>query len=647
MGFNHYTTAFFGYLGTDYISNGTTNGIHNIMGVENTFTSGDNFAFQYDEDPDYMVDVLSETEGVLYFTCQDEIGRSVYYDEGSYRVICTSSIFGPMADSDGTNTKADLMARYFSFLSNDSYPHIWASTDELNFGTQYLNYPATMTFNIRNLGYVNLDISSVEISGEGFTYTGLTAFDLGWGEQTELEITFTSENIGTFNATLSIQSNDPDLNPLLIDLYGECVFPPEIDVIPEELIATVPPGEIDYDILTIFNNGVSDLTYQISATETTSRICSTNPYQPTERGSNVTNVLDKDNSNTYPTYLGLLTSLRDSVLIFADDMESGVNGWTTEMYGGAPDDLWHQTELNCNSPTYSWWCGIAGSINYATGNRINTAVISPVIDMTTIDTTVTLLFFENYNTESNYDFCMVDVTTNGGTSWIHLRGDAGNAPSGSSGGWIQTILDLTPFTGNEIQIRFYFDTIDSINNSGSGWFFDDVLVYFEGVPWLPIDPNSGTITAGQSAEINITYDASNLAEGDYTANITILSNDPAEPEVIIPVTLTVGYVSSEPDVLPVVTKLHGNYPNPFNPETTISFTAAVNTENLEIFIYNIRGQKVKQLLSSSAGQLSAGQHSVIWNGTDKNNRPVSSGIYFYQLNIKGKAKAVKKCLLLK
>ncbi|MCD4796525.1 MAG: hypothetical protein K8R49_05060, partial [Candidatus Cloacimonetes bacterium] len=122
MGYNHHTTSFFGYLGTDYISNGTSNGIRNIVGVESTFAGGDNFAFPYNTDPDYLVDVLSADQGILYFNCQNELGRSVYYDEGSYRVICSSSIFGPMADAEGTNTKADLMTRYFSFLSNDPDP---------------------------------------------------------------------------------------------------------------------------------------------------------------------------------------------------------------------------------------------------------------------------------------------------------------------------------------------------------------------------------------------------------------------------------------------------------------------------------------------------------------------------------------------
>jgi hypothetical protein len=611
--------------------------------VLNTFTSGDNFAYQFDEDPDYMVDVLSADEGTLYFTCQNDIGRSVYYDEGSYRVICTSTIFGAMADAEGSSTKANLMARYFSFLSNDADPHIWASTDELDFGTQYLNYPETITFNIRNLGYIDLDITSISVIGAGFSYQGTTSFSLVWGETTEIEVIFTSLNTGTFSGTLSIESNDPDLNPLLIDLNGECVLPPEIDVTPEELIAIVPPGETDYDILTIFNNGASDLTYQISATETTSGTCSTNPFQPVKRGSNISNVLNKDNSNTYPAYLGLITSLRDSVLIFADDMESGINGWSTEMYGGAPDDLWHQTELNCNSPTHSWWCGIEGGTNYATGNRINTAVISPIIDLTVIDTTVTLQFFENYDTEPGYDYCMVDVTVDGGVTWTHLRGDAGNAPSGNSYGWITTILDLTQFTGNEIRIRFYFDTIDGIINDSSGWFFDDVIVYFEGVPWLPIDPNSGTILAGQSADITVTYDASNLVEGEYTANITITSNDPAEPEVIIPVTLTVGYVNTEPDVLPVVTKLQGNYPNPFNPETTISFSVAQTSSFVNLEVFNIKGQKVKTLVDEI---LPAGKHSVTWNGKDENGKSVASGVYFYKMKA-DKFVSTKKMILMK
>ena len=86
-----------------------------------------------------------------------------------------------------------------------------------------------------------------------------------------------------------------------------------------------------------------------------------------------------------------------------------------------------------------------------------------------------------------------------------------------------------------------------------------------------------------------------------------------------------------------------NYPNPFNPTTTISFSIQ-NESNVAISIYNIKGQKVKQLVRD---QLSTGQHSAFWNGDDESGKSVSSGVYMYKLNIDGTTEAVRKCVLLK
>ncbi|MCK4339049.1 MAG: T9SS type A sorting domain-containing protein [Candidatus Cloacimonetes bacterium] len=87
-----------------------------------------------------------------------------------------------------------------------------------------------------------------------------------------------------------------------------------------------------------------------------------------------------------------------------------------------------------------------------------------------------------------------------------------------------------------------------------------------------------------------------------------------------------------------------NFPNPFNTETTISFNlTAEDAENTELVIYNVKGQKVKTLISY---QLSAGNHSVVWNGTDDNGNPVSSGIYFYKLSTKDKT-FIKKMILMR
>jgi len=100
--------------------------------------------------------------------------------------------------------------------------------------------------------------------------------------------------------------------------------------------------------------------------------------------------------------------------------------------------------------------------------------------------------------------------------------------------------------------------------------------------------------------------------------------------------------SIENEVIPNTNFMLSNYPNPFNPNTTISFSLQ-NNSIVEISIYNIKGHKVKQLVSD---QLSAGQHSVVWDGTDNNNKSISSGIYFYKFKA-GDYSEIKKMILLK
>jgi len=96
------------------------------------------------------------------------------------------------------------------------------------------------------------------------------------------------------------------------------------------------------------------------------------------------------------------------------------------------------------------------------------------------------------------------------------------------------------------------------------------------------------------------------------------------------------------DQIVPVTALSQNYPNPFNPSTTIAYElSAAGQVCLEI--YNVKGQKVSTLVN---GNMVSGPHRVIWNGTDKYGRAVSSGIYHYRLTTKDKS-ITKKMLLLK
>ncbi len=99
--------------------------------------------------------------------------------------------------------------------------------------------------------------------------------------------------------------------------------------------------------------------------------------------------------------------------------------------------------------------------------------------------------------------------------------------------------------------------------------------------------------------------------------------------------------SDKPGNLPVNLSA-SNYPNPFNPTTTISYNLP-NDGTIELSIFNMKGQKVKQLVS---GIQPAGNYSVSWNGKNAEGKQVSSGIYLYQITTPDKT-LKKKMIMLK
>ncbi|MCB5271527.1 MAG: T9SS type A sorting domain-containing protein, partial [Candidatus Cloacimonetes bacterium] len=106
---------------------------------------------------------------------------------------------------------------------------------------------------------------------------------------------------------------------------------------------------------------------------------------------------------------------------------------------------------------------------------------------------------------------------------------------------------------------------------------------------------------------------------------------------------TEGGSDSQDITAPVlVTALKGNYPNPFNPTTTIRYSTK-EAGPVALEIYNVKGQLVKKLVNEDKAP---GEHTVIWNGTDLNNRPVSTGVYFYKMHA-GKYSSTRKMIMMK
>ncbi|HMV27105.1 MAG TPA: T9SS type A sorting domain-containing protein, partial [bacterium] len=95
-------------------------------------------------------------------------------------------------------------------------------------------------------------------------------------------------------------------------------------------------------------------------------------------------------------------------------------------------------------------------------------------------------------------------------------------------------------------------------------------------------------------------------------------------------------------ILPVKIQLDQNFPNPFNPTTSIRF-GLPQDGHIRVTVYNILGQFIAELLNENR---TAGYHNVIWNGRNATNQQVSSGIYLYRLET-SQGVITRKMMLLK
>jgi hypothetical protein len=158
--------------------------------------------------------------------------------------------------------------------------------------------------------------------------------------------------------------------------------------------------------------------------------------------------------------------------------------------------------------------------------------------------------------------------------------------------------------------------------------------------WLTADPLSGYVMPGSSQDIAVTFDATELDEGQYLGSLNITCNDPAHPEMAAACTLTVReqtLVDDPSAAVPAKFSLSQNYPNPFNPSTSLSYALPEDC-HVKIEIFDILGRRIETLVDAWQP---AGNYTVLWNGEGK-----SSGLYFYRIDA-GEFSAARKMLLLR
>ncbi len=194
-------------------------------------------------------------------------------------------------------------------------------------------------------------------------------------------------------------------------------------------------------------------------------------------------------------------------------------------------------------------------------------------------------------------------------------------------GWDEHILGVLPGTNNPFgnalardvcddgSIIVGYNSWDPGNNAGFIWTLEDGMM--NAVDFL--DDNGIDIGLG-----HIIVSLNGISgDGNHIAGIAQQTTSPYNLESFI---IHMVDLTPVPDT-PVAFQLEANYPNPFNPQTTIPVTMGLNG-NASLEVYDTAGRLVRTLHN---GMLSEGRHEFLWNGRDRSGNQVSSGVYFSRL----------------
>ncbi|PKN80791.1 MAG: Gingipain R [Candidatus Cloacimonetes bacterium HGW-Cloacimonetes-1] len=343
-----------------------------------------------------------------------------------------------------------------------------------------------------------------------------------------------------------------------------------------------------------------------------------------------------------------------------------------------------------NFTTFPWqntsslpWTLVTGTDNYhsgaygaKTGTITHNGSTSLQVTMN-IGADGDISFWRRVSSEVNYDFLKFYIdgvekaSWSGTQAWTQFSypvtvgqrtfkwtySKDGSLSSGSDAAWIDDIV--FPMTGVGTAAMFYTpnETINITNAHVNTTVSADLIIRNLGNTNLTgmINLPAGFTLSYGSEQLPQTYNyqvpanetkvfSVSYAIGSEQINITdvisITSNDANTPVYVVTITVSTS-TANDDGLTPVITALNGNYPNPFNPETAIRF-AVKDSGPVRLSVFNIKGQLVKTLVNNS---MSAGNHSVVWNGKDNSGASVSSGVYLYRMEAKGFTQTRKMMLM--
>ncbi|MBK9097730.1 MAG: M28 family peptidase [bacterium] len=517
-----------------------------------------------------------------------------------------------------------------------------------------------------DLGYQTYPVN-VQIKGVNTHFQEGTGTEQVWFSMDQETILADNFNVNS-NTLLSAQFQIPATAAIgLWDVIVECSIdgiiskaeafeilpPPAIIVVqPDSIVVGVLPGSTKTKILTISNEGETDLNFNIIG-----GFSSTNYALLYDGMDDYVEVPDNPELSAIGSFFTLEFWIKiDS---YPNIQREVLGKWGN---GYIEDDEY----AICIDPSGILGIGISGN----TGQTIKAEVFSDPIQPQ-IWKHITVVFDANISSlkvygdgilegEANTNTIIMDRDTDQSFfigaydfSWSFFKGlldDVRICNVARTQSDIQEDM-YQQLSGSETGLLGYWQfnegtgdiTSDKTVNANNGSLFGGVQWTTSSAPLMPgwffTSTDSGICSPHTSMDIELLFDATEVDTRDYHASIIVKNNDPFTPSVVVPIHMIVSSSVGIEDGLnnPLVFNLEQNYPNPFNPSTTIKYSIPMLSK-VKLTLFNLLGEEVTTLVNE---EKIAGNYSIEFNAT-----LLPSGVYFYQLRA-GEYTAVKKMILLK
>lgn len=466
-------------------------------------------------------------------------------------------------------------------VSNNGVPIASVEPDTVDFGDVFETGSKTELITLANEGSEPLVISSITSDNTDFTTSFTSALTLGAFQDTTVQVIYTASSLGVSSGTLSIATNDPAYPVLSVFVTGEGVVAPSIEVTPDSLSATLNTDKTSTATLTVKNTGGSNLEFSVAVTsDAPVTVAAVKTITVPASGASTSGAAEKRTASTGYTNQVKLKSPRklatvSNVLILSPDnnvtdLEAILDG-----YDDIEADIYPKASLPAITladlegydivvtSNNTQWLGSAGVEPEVIGDLLADYVddggkvivnqfaysydawklegrfideqYGPFVPSTTDAEVVVELgdilapghpLLEGV-TELEYSGYVQNVTLAPGAVAVAAWDNDELFLAANSD---VVALNLLPSLGNGGPLQWTGDLAT---------IYENAVHYLAGASFVSVDPKEGTVAPGAQIDLEVTFDASGLNAGIYTASIDIANNAPNQELVSVPATLTV------------------------------------------------------------------------------------------------------------